>query len=98
MPGNRNDCRAYAESGVDQYCSVAHVTADGCYQGNPRVITPCRNPTDGSELPDWKEELNTVHKRIRTRVEHALARMKSWNIPLEADRLCREAGRGGDQH
>lgn len=24
--------------------------------------------------------LNTVHKRIRTRVEHALAYMKAWNI------------------
>ncbi|WP_435829142.1 hypothetical protein [Saccharopolyspora shandongensis] len=49
--------------------------ADGGYQNNPSVIMPCRKPTDGSELPDWKEELNTVHKRVR--VEHALAHMKS---------------------
>jgi len=27
-----------------------------------------------------QEELNTVHKRVRARVEHALAHMKSWNI------------------
>jgi hypothetical protein len=35
MPGNRNDCRAYPESGVDQHCDGAHVMADGGYQGNP---------------------------------------------------------------
>ena len=27
-----------------------------------------------------EEELNSVHTRIRARVEHALAHMKSWNI------------------
>ena len=80
LPGNRNDCRAYTESGVDQHCSGAPVMADGGYQGNREVITPYRKPGDGSELPAWKEELNTVHKRVRARVEHALAHMKSWNI------------------
>ena len=80
MPGNRNDCRAYRDSGVDQQCQGAHVMADGGYQGNPEVIMPYRKPADGSELPAWKTGLNTVHKRIRARVEHALAHMKSWNI------------------
>jgi hypothetical protein len=47
--------------------------ADGGYQGNPEVIMPYRKPADGSELPAWKTDLNTVHKRIRARVEHALA-------------------------
>ena len=31
MPGNRNDCRAYAESGVDAHVGDAHVLADGGY-------------------------------------------------------------------
>jgi hypothetical protein len=54
--------------------------ADGGYQGNPRVIMPYRKPAGGGELPTWKAELNTVHKRVRARVKHALAHMKSWNI------------------
>lgn len=49
---------------------------------------PYRKLTDGSELPEWKGELNTVHKRIRARVEHALAHMKSWNVL----RNCRRKG------
>jgi hypothetical protein len=53
---------------------------DGGYLGNPEVILPYRKPGDGSALPEWREELNTIHKRVRARVEHALAHMKSWNI------------------
>jgi len=89
-PGNRNDCRAYTDSGIDQHCKGARVMADGGYQGNPAVIMPYRKPRDGSNLPDWKDDLNTVHKRIRARVEHSLAHMKSWNIL----RNCRRKGQG----
>lgn len=78
-PGNRNDCRAFRDSGVDRQCRGATVMADGGYQGNPEVIMPYRKPA-GGELPTWKTDLNTVHKRVRARVEHALAHMKSWNI------------------
>lgn len=42
-PDNRNDCRAYTDSGVDQQCTGAHVMADGGYQGNPDVIMPYRS-------------------------------------------------------
>lgn len=80
LPGNRNDCRAWRDSGVDQQCRGASVMADGGYQGNREIIMPYRKPADGSELPEWKADLNTVHKRVRARVEHALAHMKSWNI------------------
>jgi len=80
-PGNRNDCRAYTDSGVDQQCRGAKVMADGGYQGNSEVIMPYRKPRDGEPpLPQWKDDLNTVHKRVRARVEHAFAHMKSWNI------------------
>ena len=54
--------------------------ADGGYQGNHQVIMPYRKSRDGCELPEWKAQLNTVHKRVRARVEHAFAHMKSWNI------------------
>lgn len=91
LPGNRNDCRAYSESGVDVQCVGATVMADGGYQGNPGVIMPYRKPgKDQPPLPQWKTELNTVHKRVRARVEHALAHMKSWNIL----RNCRLKGNG----
>jgi hypothetical protein len=43
-PGNRNDCRAYRDSGVDQQRRGAHVMADGGYRGNPEVIMPYRRP------------------------------------------------------
>jgi DDE superfamily endonuclease len=80
LPGNRNDCRAFTESGVDRACEGARVMADGGYQGNPGVVMPCRKPRDGSELPQWKQDRNIVHKRVRARVEHFLAHMKSWNV------------------
>ena len=44
------------------------------------MIIPYRKPRKGRDLPEWQDELNTVHKRVRARVEHALAHMKSWNI------------------
>lgn len=80
FPGTRNELRDGTESGVDQPCASAHVMADSGYQGNPDVIMPYRKPADGSELPMWKDELNTVHKHVRSRVDHALAHMKRWKI------------------
>jgi hypothetical protein len=91
LPGNRNDCRAYTESGADLQCRGAHVMADGGYQGNPQVIMPYRNPRQGQPpLPQWKQDLNTVHRTVRARVEHALAHMKSWKILRD----CRRKGLG----
>jgi hypothetical protein len=81
LPGNRNDCTAYTASGVDASCRGATVMADGGYQGNPQVIMPYRNPREGEPpLPQWKQDLNTIHRRVRARVEHALAHLKSWKI------------------
>ncbi len=71
VPGNHNDCTVFRDSGADTACRGAHVMADGGYQGNQHVIMPYRRPRDGSELPTWQHELNTVHKRVRARVEHA---------------------------
>jgi hypothetical protein len=90
MPGNRHDSRAYRDAGVDQQCAGTDVMGDGGYLGNPEVIIPYRKPGMGVDLPEWQEELNTVHKRVRARVEHALAHMKSWNIL----RNCRRKRRG----
>ena len=64
--------------------------ADGGYQGNPEVIMLYRKPAGDGILPDWKQDLNTIHKRVRARVGHAMAHMKSWNIP----RNCRRKDDG----
>jgi hypothetical protein len=90
LPGNRHDSRAFAESGVDMVCVGAHVLADGGYLGHPEVIVPYRKPRYGPPLAVWQEQLNTVHRRVRARVEHALAYLKSWNIL----RNCRRKGIG----
>jgi hypothetical protein len=91
LPGNRNDCTAYTDSGVDHQCTGAAVMADGGYQGNPDVIMPYRNPREGQPpLPQWKQDLNTVHRRIRARIEHCFAHMKSWKILRD----CRRKQRG----
>jgi hypothetical protein len=69
-PGNRNDCTVYRDSGINDQLADRPVTTDGGYRGNPDVIMPYRKPADGSELPEWQEELNAVHRSIRARVEH----------------------------
>lgn len=54
------------------------------------MIVPYRKPSKVIDLPERKEGLNTVHKSICARVEHALAHLKSWNIL----RNCRRKGQG----
>ena len=53
QPGNRNDCTAYAASGVDTATSGAHVIADGAYRGPgcEGVIIPHRKPGKGLLCP-----------------------------------------------
>jgi hypothetical protein len=69
-PGNRNDTIVYRSSGIDTRSGRA-VTADGGYRGNREVIMSYRTPRDGSELPEWKQDYNTRHRKARARVEHA---------------------------
>src|SRR5687767_1320866 len=92
QPGNRNDCTVYGASGVDKTTTGAHVIADGAYRGeNCRgVIIPRRKKNEDEVLPDWKEEHNRSHRRVRARVEHVFARMKNWKILRD----CRRRGTG----
>jgi hypothetical protein len=53
---------------------------DGGYHGNPQVIIPYRKPRDGGELPAWKQDYHAGHRKVRARVEHALARLKTYKI------------------
>ncbi|MFD9244579.1 transposase [Streptomyces sp. NPDC059556] len=89
LPGNRNDCKAWDLSGAKAAVGNTVVIADGGYRGTGLVIPHRRDPGQ-SELPAWKEEHNTSHRKVRARVEHAFARMKTWKILRD----CRLKGDG----
>ncbi|PWW60258.1 DDE superfamily endonuclease [Actinokineospora spheciospongiae] len=42
QPGNRNDCTAHRDSGIEHKLARRPVMADGGYQGNPSAIMPYR--------------------------------------------------------
>ncbi|MFJ5610625.1 transposase [Streptomyces sp. NPDC093221] len=88
MPGNRNDCKAWAESGAKAAVGRTTTIADAGYQGTGLVV-PHRRPA-GGELCGWKHEHNRSHKQVRARVEHVFARMKTWKILRD----CRLKGDG----
>ncbi|MGW1194168.1 transposase [Streptomyces sp. NPDC002559] len=92
LPGNRNDCKAWELSGAKAAVGKTAVIADGGYRGTGLVIPHRREPGQG-ELPAWKEEHNTSLRKVRARVEHAFARMKTWKILRD----CRLKG-GGIHH
>jgi hypothetical protein len=79
LPGNRNDCTAFTESGIDSACGRATVLADGGYQGTGALI-PHRRKAGQDRLEGWKAGHNASHRRVRARIEHAFARMKNWKI------------------
>ncbi len=80
LPGNRNDCRAWEESGAKAAIGTTPtVIADGGYRGTGLTIPHYRRRKD-EELPAWQEDHNASHRKVRARVEHTFARMKSWKI------------------
>ncbi|WP_331724205.1 transposase (plasmid) [Streptomyces longwoodensis] len=89
LPGNRNDCKAWELSGAKDAVRCTTVIADGGYRGTGLVI-PHRRERGQTELPPWKEEHNASHRKVRARVEHTFARMKSWKILRD----CRLKGDG----
>ncbi|WP_329077959.1 transposase [Streptomyces niveus] len=84
LPGNRNDCKAWEESGAKAAVGTTMTIADGGYPGTGLVMPHRRRK--GEELPGWKQ----AHKQIRARVEHVFARMKTWKILRD----CRLKGDG----
>ncbi|WUQ36607.1 transposase [Streptomyces sp. NBC_00234] len=78
LPGNRNDYRAWEESGAKAAVGRTLTMADGGYPGTGLLMPHRRTP--GEELPGWKREHNRSHKQVRARVEHVFARMKTWKI------------------
>jgi hypothetical protein len=89
LPGNRNDCKAWGLSGAKDAVGRTTVIADGGYRGTGLVI-PHRHERGQGELPVWKEEHSSSHRKVRARIEHAFARMKTWKVL----RNCRLKGDG----
>ncbi|WP_030615236.1 IS5/IS1182 family transposase [Streptomyces achromogenes] len=90
LAGNRNDCKAWEESGAKAAVGNTLTIADGGYPGTGLLVTPHRRKHGQSELPNWKEEHNNPHKQVRARVEHVFARMKTRKILRD----CRFKGDG----
>lgn len=88
LPGSRNDCRAWAESGAKAAVGNTTTIADGGYAGTG-LIMPHRRQL-GEELHDWKQAHNRSHKQVRARVEHTFASMKTWKVLRD----CRLRGDG----
>ncbi|MFJ9718517.1 transposase [Streptomyces sp. NPDC101213] len=90
LSGNRNVCRAWEESGAKAAVGTTPtVIADGGYRGTGLTL-PYYRRHKAEELPFWKEDHNASHRKVRARVEHAFARMKSWKILRD----CRLRGDG----
>jgi len=89
QPGNRNDTIVYRSSGINTTLAGRAVMADGGYRGNPEVIIPYRKLGAGGELAVWKQDYNTGHRKIRARVEHCLARLKTYKILRDYRRAAR---------
>ncbi|CAM5416721.1 hypothetical protein GCM10010329_86680 [Streptomyces spiroverticillatus] len=88
LPGNRNDCKVWEESGAKDAVGKTMTIADGGYPGTDLVMPHRRRK--GEELADWQQTHNKSHKRVRARVEHVFARMKCWKILRD----CRLKGDG----
>lgn len=84
LPGNRDDCKAWAGSGARAAVGKTTTIGDSGYPGTGLVI-PHRRPA-GGELCEHNRE----HKQVRARVEHVFARMKTWKILRD----CRLNGDG----
>lgn len=91
LPGNRNDCKAFGESGAEHAVRNATVIGDGGYIATSAIIPHRRRP--GEDLAAWKAEHNASHRQVRARVEHAFARMKTWKILRD----CRLRGDGATE-
>lgn len=92
LPGGRDDCRAFTESGVKRVCRGARTIADGGYQGTSLLIPHLKRRGESHLSPHQKAE-NAVHRRARARVKHALSRLEN----LKTFRDCRLKGNGGHQ-
>jgi Helix-turn-helix of DDE superfamily endonuclease/DDE superfamily endonuclease len=83
-PGNRNDVIVARHTIAHLLTGQNVILGDGGYRGIKSITTPRRDHT-GRIIHDDDYRL---HRRIRARVEHVIARLKDWQIL----RQCRRRG------
>ena len=75
-PGNRNDPIHYRGSSIERLCKPhGRVLADGGYRGVPELVTPVFRANRIVRDARWRR-----HRRRRSRVEHAIARLENWRV------------------
>ncbi|MGO4424158.1 transposase family protein, partial [Streptomyces sp. MCAF7] len=77
-PGNRADAQVWRNSGLAQHGEGVTVLGDSAYINTGLVVPHRKRP--GRPLLAGEEEDNAEHRRVRARVEHAFARMKTYKI------------------
>ena len=88
VPGNTADAKAWRNSGLAGVSTGVTVLADGAYINTGLVVPHRKRP--GRALLPGEEADNAEHRKVRARVEHAIARMKHYKILRD----CRQRGTG----
>jgi DDE superfamily endonuclease len=96
--GARHDAHAFAASGLKDLLEKSrdpdNAAADLGYIGVDGIGTvPFRKPK-GGKLEDWQREFNTTLSKIRSAVEHAIAKVKTWRMLSEEGGRYRVHSRG----
>jgi hypothetical protein len=63
--GSRNDCTVYRDSGIAETLGDRQVMVEATPTSSCRIA----NARDGSDFPEWKEDLNATYRKVRARVE-----------------------------
>jgi hypothetical protein len=89
--GARHDAYAFEASGLkeilDNSMASGNTGADLGYVGVDGIMIVPFKRSSGTELLDWQREFNTEFSKIRSAVEHAVAKVKTWRM------LSEEGGR-----
>ena len=80
-PGNKADAQFWRGSGLAQQCQGVTVLGDGAYINTSLVVPHRKRP--GRPLLAGEEADNKEHRWVRTRVEHAIGRVKQYKILRE---------------
>jgi hypothetical protein len=89
--GARHDAYAFEASGLKEILensmASGNTGGDLGYVGVDGIMIVPFKRLSGTELLDWQREFNAAFSRIRSAVEHAVAKVKTWRM------LSKEGGR-----
>lgn len=91
LHGARHDAYAFEASGLKEILensmSAGNTGGDLGYVGVDGIMIVPFKRLSGTELLDWQREFNAAFSKIRSAVEHAVAKVKTWRM------LSKEGGR-----